>query len=942
MLKNPTKLLNLENKKAFSLNIFLLLIWFFMLVTQFLCLVTFELYQLQELKYFSRKNRSMKKYIWMMVVILFFHKFTLNAQNRPDGRVKISFDSGWLFQKDSLGDAIQPNNESIGWQSVQLPHTWNDKDVLADGKRGYYRSIGWYKKKFQLIPEIGKQYFLQFEGVNQVTEVFINGKLAGKHTGGYTSFNIELTPFLNSSADQYIAVKVDNSFDEHIPPLSADFTFFGGIYRPVHLITTGNTHFSMSDYGASGIYISTPKVSEKEAEIVVEYHLQNKNNHKAKLLLETCIKKGTESILAEKKSKIVIEGSSDLIFQVSFKKVQNFKLWSPENPVLYYVESNLQENGKIVDNLTQPLGFRWFHFDANEGFFLNGKKLKLMGANRHQDRIPYGNALNNDMHRQDMQLLKKMGANFLRNAHYPQATEILDNADQLGLVVWEEIPLVNEVTVSDQHTQNAEYMLKEMIKQHYNHPSVFIWAYMNEIYWAHRFKPEKELPARNKATLELAKRLENLARTTDPYRYTAMAVHNYPLYNESGISDIPMIVGWNLYHGWYYDSHEDFGKFMDEQRKKYPNRIHFISEYGAGSDIRLYSEKPEKFDFTIEEQIRFTQSLTTQILERPYISGGALWNLVDFSSERRVDATSHMNNKGLVTHNRKPKDAYFLMQALLCKKAITTFGYPFRKDWVHVATSPSDTLIPVHMYAFSNQKTLSLSVDEQFYGTSDTKDGIASWSLLLPKGIHTLSLGENGKKIHHKTIQTKLIPYQLNSSENIDIAMNLGANYAFIDSRTEQYWIPEKEYSKGSFGFIGGEQLRIGGKVGTKEDILAVDEEDPIYQSIRTNISEFRADVPKGMYEVEVLLVEYVSKSRRFADEDKEIIYQPNKRIFSISANETLIEEKLDLGATYGLNVPYKLTFKVKITNNNGLSIKFHPIKGVPIASGIRIRKVQY
>lgn len=883
----------------------------------------------------------MKKYV-CMVVILLCSNFTLNAQVRPNGRSKIGFNSGWLFQKDSVGDAIFPDDKSLGWQAVQLPHTWNDKDVLADGKRGYYRGVGWYKKKFQLIPEVGKRYFLQFEGANQVTEVFVNGKFVGKHIGGYTSFNIELTSFLNLSGEQYVSVKVDNSFNEYIPPLSADFTFFGGIYRPVHLITTGDKHFSMSDYGGSGIYISTPRVSEKKAEVVVEYHLQNKSNRKVKLLLETLIKKNAESVLAEKRSNVTLEAASDMTFKVTFKEIENFELWSTENPVVYHLESSLQEKGKILDNLTQPLGFRWFHFDANEGFFLNGKSVKLMGANRHQDRIPYGNALSDDMHRQDMQLLKNMGANFLRNAHYPQATEILDNADQLGFVVWEEIPLVNEITIGEKHVQNAENMLKEMIKQHYNHPSIFIWAYMNEIYWAHRFKPEQELPARNKATLELVQHLENLTREADPYRYTAIAMHNYPLYNESGIGDIPMIAGWNLYHGWYYDSYEDFGKYMDEQHKKYPKRIHFVSEYGAGSDVRLYSEKPEKFDFTMEEQVRFTQSLTSQILERPYISGGALWNLIDFSSERRVDATSHMNNKGLVTHNRKPKDAYYLMQALLMKEPVTRFGYPFRKTWTHVATSPSDTLIPVHLYAFSNHEKLSLFINNQFHKTSQIKDGVATWQLLLPEGKYELSLQENGKRIQNKMVQTKLIPYRFKFSEEVDIAMNLGANYAFIDSRTERYWLPEKEYTEGSFGFIGGTQLYIGGKIGTKEDILAVDEEDPLYQAIRTNISEFKADVPKGTYEVEILMVEYVPKSRRFADEDKEITYQPDKRIFNIIANESLIEERLDLGAIYGLNVPYRLTFKVKVLDNKGLSVKFQPIKGEPIVSGIRIRGVKY
>lgn len=881
----------------------------------------------------------MRKYVYIIAIAGLIFNF-INAQEPHQGRSKVSFNSGWLFIKDSLGDAITPNATTLDWQAVQLPHTWNDKDVLNDGKRGYYRNVGWYKKNFRLKPEEGKQYYLQFEGVNQVAEVFVNGKLAGKHIGGYSAFNIELTPFLNVSGEQYVSVKVDNSYNKDIPPLSADFTFFGGIYRPVHLITMGDKNFSMADYGGSGIYISTPKVTENQADVIIEYFLQNKSSKKVKLQLETLIRKDVKSVLTRKNTQVILAPTSDVVVQVSFKDLKGFELWSTENPVVYYVESSLKESGKLLDNLTQPLGFRWFYFDADKGFFLNGKNIKLMGANRHQDRIPYGNALNNDMHRQDMHLLKDMGANFLRNAHYPQATEILDNADKLGLVVWEETPLVNEITISEQHNENAEMMLREMIKQHYNHPSVFIWAYMNEIYWMHRFLPEEELPARNEATLKLARHLEKVAREADPYRYTAIAMHNYPLYDQSGIGDIPMIAGWNLYHGWYYDKYEDFGKYMDEERRKYPNRIHFISEYGAGADTRLYSEKPEKFDFTMEEQLLFTQSITKQIMERPYIAGSSVWNLIDFSSERRVDATSHMNNKGLVTHERKPKDAYLFLQALFSKKPIATLGYPFRSDWVHVATSPQDTLVPVKMVAFSNQKSLSLYVNDTFFAESEVRNAMAQWQLLLPQGTHSISLRENGKNVQNKQIRTQVIPYTL--GDNVDIAMNLGANYAFIDSRTGVYWLPEKQYTQGSFGFVGGEQLYIGNKIGTKEDILAVDEEDPLYQSIRKGISEFKADLPQGNYEVEILMVEYVPRSRRFADQDKEITYVPNKRIFDISANGILIEDKLDLGGSYGLNVPQRISFRVAVRDANGLTIKFHSVKDVPIVSGIRIRSVAY
>lgn len=882
----------------------------------------------------------MRQFIFIFV-ICFSLGMDVIGQTVGEGRQKISFNSGWLFSKGDV-DAFLPDKVTLGWQSVQFPHTWNDKDVLADGERGYYRGIGWYKKNFYLYPEEGKRYFLRFEGVNQEAEIFVNGETAGKHIGGYSAFNIDLTPFLDPSGEQYISVKVDNSFNEHIPPLSADFTFFGGVYRPVHLITTGEQHFSMSDYGGPGVYISTPRVTPGNADVHIEYHLENASAYDQTLTIETIIQKNISSVLVRKISTVTVPALKNTIVEVTCSDIRDFDLWSPDDPAMYYVESLLFKSGELIDDLTQPLGFRWFHFDPEKGFFLNGQNLKLMGANRHQDRIPYGNALTNDMHKQDMQLLKDMGGNFLRTAHYPQATEILDNADQLGLLVWEEIPLVNEITISREHTENAEVMLREMIRQHYNHPSVIIWAYMNEIYWAHRFKPEEEIPSRNQATLELARKLEDITRELDPYRYTAMAMHNYPAYEETGLGDIPMIAGWNLYHGWYYDNYEDFGKFMDEQKEKYPQRIHFISEYGAGSDVRLYSEKPEKFDFTIEEQLNFTQAIMKQILDRPYIAGGALWNLIDFSSERRVDATSHINNKGLLTSDRKPKDAYYLVQALFSGKPVSELGYSFRKQWVHAATSPSDTLIPVQMYAFSNQKTLSLYVNNELSGESKVKNGMAEWMLYLPAGKHLLSLEQNSAYTPEKLIETTLIPFHLNKEPELDIAMNVGANYAFIDTRTGLYWIPEREYKSGSWGILGGEQLYIGNKVGTKEDILAVDEEDPLYQTMRVNPSEFKADVPDGTYEIELLMVDYVRKSRRFADEDKEITYEPGRRVFGISVNGRVIDEAVDLGGSYGLNVPCRWVFRHTVKDNAGLSIRFHPLKREPVISAIRIRSVRY
>lgn len=869
------------------------------------------------------------------VVVLLLWAICLQAQH---SRNSVAFNSGWFFHQGDMAEAASENTNYTHWQAVLLPHTWNDKDVLADNQRGYYRGVGWYKRAFNLSPDSAKRYFLRFEGVNQECEVYVNGQLAGSHIGGYTAFHVDITAFLNRSKKQIIAIKVDNSFNENIPPLTADFTFFGGIYRPIHLVTTDRQVFSMNDHGASGVYIATPQVNAHEATVQITYHLSNYEKKPRKVALSTHIKGRNQSLYTGSRD-IMLAPEKDTIVQVITEGISGFELWSPESPNMYYVESRLSTDGKELDFVTEPLGFRWFRFDADEGFFLNDKPVKLMGANRHQDRIPFGNALTADMHRQDMHLLKDMGGNFFRTAHYPQAKEVLDRADELGLLVWEEIPLVNEVTRNEAYSDIAHQMLREMIKQHHNHPSIIIWAYMNEIYWAHRFKPEEELPARNEYTVSLAKSLEKLCREMDPSRYTAMAMHNYPAYEETGIGDIPMIAGWNLYHGWYYDQFEDFGKFMDEEKRKHPHRIHIISEFGAGGHTGIYSDTPERFDFSIEGQIDFTQAIIQQIKDRKYIAGGALWNLVDFSSESRVDATPHINNKGLVTHDRKPKDAYLLAKAMFSENKVAAFGYPSRNEWIYVAQHEQDTAARINMYAYSNLAALDLYVNGKHESTQGVVQGKATWHLDLPEGNHVLSLHDS-LDVPPKRIAVKIIPHKL-VDDNLDLTVSLGSNYSFVDERTGLEWVREKEYTPGSWGFVGGEVLYVANKIGTKEDILSVDFEDGLYQTMRVDIDGFRADVPDGVYEVELLMVDYVRKSRRFVD-DKEVNFKPGERVFGVLINEIPLLENIDLGEEYGQNVPVRLSTRFTVSDNKGLHIAFDAIKGKPVLSGIRIKRVGY
>ena len=854
-------------------------------------------------------------------------------------RKKATVNDHWYFIKTDENPDTFSNFHSEG-TIVNLPHSWNDKDVLSDGERGYYRGATWYGKQLSIQKEDQKKYYLHFEGANQETTLYVNNTLVGNHKGGYSAFRFDITPLLNDKGNNFIKVKVDNSHNPDIPPLSADFTFFGGIYRDLYLIETADIHFDMEDFASTGIYISTPEVSTNSASLKLRTLVKNDSDKKESISIVHSVLDGEGSEIFSTEQKVVLKAREQKQVVVESGPLKNIKLWSPDSPYLYRVISHIVKKGEILDEVDNPLGFRWFSFDAKKGFFLNGESLKLMGANRHQDYWGEGNALSDDLHRSDMQLLKDMGGNFIRLAHYPQDPAILEAADEIGLLVWEETPLVNEVTLSEAHDENSKIMVKEMVRQHYNHPSIIMWGYMNEIYWAHRFLDEEVVDAHTKATLQLAQKLEDIVREEDPSRYTAMACHNYPLYESSEITKIPMIVSWNLYHGWYYDTFEDFGKFMDRQHNQFPERIHFISEYGAGSDVRLHSTKPERFDFTVEGQKRFLESFLKQILERPFIAGASVWNLIDFNSERRLDAIPHLNSKGLAEADRTPKDTYYLFKAALSDDAVVKIA---ETNWVNRSGYPekgeTEVFQPVQVY--SNASEVELFQNGESLGVKKIDNFSATWDVLFSDGSHEFMATADSFPSDKVFIDFKWIPFYTNKArEKIDISLNAGSNYSFFDHKGNVVWISDKQYESGSWGALGGSPLYISKKIGTKEDILTVTDFIPLYQTMQVGADGYQFDVPEGKYEVELLFVEPFPKSRRFVDGNESPDHSGGVRIFDVLINEDVVLEKLDLLKTYGYNYPFRKKWEIKVKDDEGIKIQFKEIKGESIISGIKIRQI--
>ncbi|UCD37245.1 MAG: glycoside hydrolase family 2 protein [Fidelibacterota bacterium] len=563
--------------------------------------------------------------------------------------------TGWRFHKGDVEGGYKRDLEHRKWARIDLPHTWNvddpfDQRGVDDGydiAPGYYRGPAWYRKMVRLPRSREPQrYFLEFEGANKVADVWVNEVHVGNHTGGYTGFRFDITPHVNLGKDNLIAVRVNNAYHYDIPPQSADYTMYGGIYRDVYLVRTAPVYFDHA-------HVMTPKVSREQAIVILDTRITNASGASFAGRVEAIVHDPHGKEVASSSTEISFPSDTTAKLQVQLDGLDHPLLWSPEKPQLYTAKVQIISGDEVIDSLSERFGLRWFSFDPDHGFFLNGEHLRLKGVNRHQDRAGYGNAVPNELHVYDMQLIKAMGANFVRLAHYPQDPAVLDACDRLGLLVWEEIPVVRSVG-REAFKANAVQMLAEMIDQHINHPSIIIWGVMNEVV---RDQPDDELHW----SVELCQELVDLAHALDPSRYTAQAQFQDRGTNIMGITEIS---GWNCYDGWYRGVFEEFGANMDERKQLYPQQVFIISEYGAGSKRGFHIENPTFPDFSEEWQLAFHRSYWEQISQRPYIAGSCVWNMFDFGSYEKGGNIPHINQKGLADFDRQPKDVYYFYQSI--------------------------------------------------------------------------------------------------------------------------------------------------------------------------------------------------------------------------------------------------------------------------------------
>lgn len=887
----------------------------------------------------SGKNLPVKCALFFLAIVC---ATALTAQQ--PSRLILKINEDWLFIKGADTSGKQ-------WQQISLPHTWNVDDVLDD-EPGYYRGISWYKKNIRTGSEFSnKELTLYFEGANQEAEIFVNGKNAGRHVGGYTAFSMNVTRYIQFNQSNEIIVKLDNSHNRNIAPLTADFSFYGGIYRDVFLRVTNKIHFA-PDEGSTGIYITTPHVSKEKATVRIRSVVRNNSVAVSDVYIISRILDAGGRLLAQEKTLAKLGASSVKSVSQLIPAINTPKLWSPEQPYLYTVETKITDiSGKVLDVMVNPLGFRWFRFDAKKGFFLNGQPYKLVGASRHQDYKGLGNAVPDEIAVEDVVLLKKMGANFLRVAHYPQDPCVLKACDSLGLLASVEIPVVNEITESDSFYRNCQQMQREMIRQNFNHPSVVIWCYMNEILLKTPFDSDRE---RRKVYLSkvasLAKRLDDAARKEDPFRYTMMAHHgSLAQYKNAGLLNIPMITGWNLYSGWYGGSMEDFPLFLDRFHKEYPDMPFMVTEYGADADPRIRSMQPVRFDKSVEYTTRFHQYYFTEMMKRPYVAGAIVWNLADFNSETRNETMPHINNKGLMEWNRRPKDPYYFYQAVLSEKPfIKILGSCQNKFGI------ADSNLAV-CYKLLQVATNFDSVFVILNGAQQivlkVNNGLCEWKLPFREGLNSVvAEGRKNGRVFSDSIQTEIhlqpscltdkqIPFK-------EINIMLGSARYFIDEKGE-WWQPDQAYQKGRWGSIGGKSFRIENNAwlpyGTDKNIIGTNN-DPVYQTQQTGIRQYRLDVPPGKYELTFHFAELLGGKARILPYNlngKEREDKNEKRIFTVHVNGQTILDQFNIAEDYGIAKAVVKSATVMVNDAEGILVDFMPVKGETVLNALQLKKLE-
>ena len=687
----------------------------------------------------------------------------------------------WFFVKNAGDVQEAATAEGTG---VLLPHTWNALDG-QDGGNDYHRGTCWYRRLLEK-PELeaGEKAYLEFDGAAMTADVYLNGEKLAHHKGGYSRFRVDITEKL-TTAENELVVAVDNSDNGTVYPQKADFTFYGGLYRMVRLVVVPEGHFAMEYHGGDGIKV-TP---------VVTLAGEGKEAASAMVTVEVYTEGGADvvavTVAEETKQALVTEGYAKVEFELS--KVH---LWDGvDDPYLYTAKAELESG----DAVTVRFGCRHFSIDPQKGFFLNGRFYPLRGVSRHQDCKGEGNALSREHHERDMEIIREMGANTIRLAHYQHAQEFYDLCDENGIIVWAEIPYITMHMSGGR--ENTLSQMRELVIQNYNHPSIVCWGLSNEITAA---------SAVNEELIENHRELNRICHELDQTRRTVMA-NVFMLEKESPLLEIPDINSYNLYFGWYVGEMIQTDEFFDEYHSAYPDRCIGFSEYGADANPAYHSSQPDRGDYTEEYQCLYHEHMLRMIEERPWLWATHVWNMFDFAADGRDEGGKHgENQKGLVTIDRKlRKDAFYLYKAYWSKEA---FIHLCGRRYVDRAEEVTKIKV------YSNQPSVALYVDGKLV---EEQKGSRIFCFEVPiSGVHTVTAqaGECKDEITIKKVA------------------EVNKDYLFVKDGDIVNWFDKEDFRKDCYS--------IGDTLG---EIAKSPEANAIVQRLTAKASASRGDVAESV-----------------------------------------------------------------------------------------------
>ena len=593
-------------------------------------------------------------------------------------------------------------------EQVNLPHTWNAVDG-NDGNGSDLRTTGVYTRTFTAPkqPREGGRTYVEVLAAALNSTVKVNGQVATTHEGGFSIFRADVTDLCHEGENE-LTIEVSNEDTPSMYPSSADFTFYGGLYRGVNLISVPSAHFDLDYYGGPGMMVTPVPTEDGGANFTIKSFVTNPADDLTVMYsIEDCFGREVAS---------AVRGSADTEVTIY---VPDAQLWSMDEPNLYTVVATLQRNNEEVDEIAANVGVRSFKVTPDEGFSINGVPTPLRGVSRHQDRVFEGNALTAEEHYDDAMLIKELGANTIRLAHYQHSQDFYDACDEIGFAVWAEIPFISVFKKGEGAHKHVMEEMKELIIQNYNHPSIMFWGISNEIL----------IGGISQELVDTHHDLEKLCKELDPTRLTTIAhVSTTPV--NGPMHHITDLESYNHYFGWYGGKMEQNGPWLDQFHAEHPDICIGISEYGCEGIINWHSNTPQCKDYTEEYQALYHEHMAQVFEDRPWVWASHVWNMFDFGcAARNEGGVSGRNNKGLVTMDRKTKkDSYFVYQA-----------YWTQTPMVHIAgrrhaqRAGETTEIKV----YSNQDTVILYVNGKEVG-QQTAHRVFKFNVALNEGFNTI------------------------------------------------------------------------------------------------------------------------------------------------------------------------------------------------------------